>query len=667
MISIESAAEGFVLLADGRKILAHSRRSPCIELGTAENLVKRGKFSYRFRSRKAATAAIRSFKIVENSDGFATVDFDGKLAMAVRQTDGHVRITFSRYESSINYFRLRLAAWPDERIFGCGERFSRLDLKGRRAVLWAQDRGIGRGPGFLRALAGLSRDSGGDREATSFPAAAFVSTKDYWCAIDTDAYTTLDFRRAATVLESWAVPREIAIGACEGAPGTVAAMGAYFGPPPAAPDWIFEGAWLEARGGDEETFRRVEAALDAGVKVAALWSRDWHGAAREGLGPRPIGEYRWDCSLYPDLAGKLSSFRSRGIRFVGHASPLLDPSGEAYKEASALGYCVKSPLGGDYIASSRGVPAAFADLSSREAVAWIKGRLREGLLDSGMSGILADSCEYLPADAVLASGEPASVVHNRWPLLWARACREAIEDSGLSKTAVLLADSGSPGSRRYANAFWSGEQLATFSKYDGLPGSVPAAISFGLSGGGLWHSEAGGAISFAWARRSRDCLERWIEMSAFSPILRVGDGLRPEAAAQPWSDSEAIALLARMSGIYAALKPYHVAAATEFVEDGLPPIRHPWMHYEADPRVGKLSYQYLYGRDLMVAPAMGSRSPLTELYLPQDEWVHLWTSRIFRGGEVSIESPVGYPAVFYRASSPFAPLFDALRRTSRRI
>jgi alpha-glucosidase len=238
--------------------------------------------------------------------------------------------------------------------------------------------------------------------------------------------------------------------------------------------------------------------------------------------------------------------------------------------------------------------------------------------------------------------------------------------------AVLLARSGWLGSSRYVNAFWSGEQLATFSKRDGLPGSVPAALSLGLSGGGLWHSEAGGSLSFAWARRSPECLARWIEMSAFTPILRVGDGRRPEASAQVWSDPSALGLLARMSEVYAALKPYHVAAAAEQLSLGLPPLRHPWIHYEADIQARKLSYQYLYGRDLMVAPSLAPsagarRGPLTELYLPEDEWVHLWTSRSFRGGQVAVESPIGYPAVFYRAASPFASLFDALRRTAKRI
>ena len=90
------------------------------------------------------------------------------------------------------------------------------------------------------------------------------------------------------------------------------------------------------------------------------------------------------------------------------------------------------------------------------------------------------------------------------------------------------------------------------------------------------------------------------------------------------------------------------------------------MHYEADPQTHRLCYQYLYGRDLMVAPALAPKAALTELYLPEDAWVHLWTSRGFRGGHLAVESPLGYPAVFYRAESPFAPLFDALRRTTMR-
>ena len=154
-------------------------------------------------------------------------------------------------------------------------------------------------------------------------------------------------------------------------------------------------------------------------------------------------------------------------------------------------------------------------------------------------------------------------------------------------------------------------------------------------------------------------------MSAFTPFFRGLEGSRPESSAQFWSEPESLPLFARMSEVFAALKPYHIAVAAEQVEGGLPPMRHPWLHYEADPLTQRLSYQYLYGRDLMVAPALSPRASLTELYLPEDDWVHLWSSRSFREGRVSVDSPPGYPAVFYRAASPFAPLFDALRRTAR--
>jgi alpha-glucosidase len=678
MISIEAGPEGFTLSVEGRRVLSHTRRSPCVEIGRSENLVRQSRGSFKLRQRRARSTPLRSFKIVERSDDFAVIDFEGKLSMAARWKEGRLRLSFSRFDSSVNHFRLRLAAWPDERIFGCGERFERLDAKGERVELWVRDRGISRGLGPLRVLANLVSDRGSDRGATPFPVPAFISTRNYWCAVDTSAYTVVDFRRASTVLDSWAVPREVVIGWRESAPEAVADMSLYLGRPPFPPDWSFDGAWIEVRGGIEEMRRRLDAALGAGVKVAAVWARDWCGAAPPGSGAYAMRECSWNRSLYPGLPSEIAALRARGIRFLGCVAPLLDPSGALYAEAAGKGYCVKNAEKKDYMAAALSSPAALLDLTNPAAVAWFKGLMSREMLGIGMSGWLADSGECLPADAVLASGENAAGAHNRWPLLWAKASREAIDaasidgaSAGAPAEAMLLARSGWLGSARYANAFWSGEQLATFSRRDGLPGSVPAALSLGLSGGGFCHSEVGGSLSFAGARRSPECLARWAEMSAFSPILRAGDGQRPESNAQFWSDPALLALLARMSEVYAALKPYHVAVASEMAMGGLPPIRHPWMHYEADPQAQRLSYQYLYGRDLMVAPAFlpraGSRSGhLTELYLPEDEWVHLWTSRSFRGGRVAIESPQGYPAVFYRAASSFATLFDALRRTTKR-
>jgi len=159
---------------------------------------------------------------------------------------------------------------------------------------------------------------------------------------------------------------------------------------------------------------------------------------------------------------------------------------------------------------------------------------------------------------------------------------------------------------------------------------------------------------------------RWTELAAFSPMMRSSEGLWPELNAQPWSDAASLAHFSRMSVIWADLAPYHQEVMEGYRLQGLPPLRHAWLHYEDEAWLHGYADQYLYGRDLLVAPVTLPRRELAKAALPADRWVHLWTSREFRGGEVTIEAPLGYPPVFYRADSEWAGLFEGLRRAARR-
>ncbi len=115
-----------------------------------------------------------------------------------------------------------------------------------------------------------------------------------------------------------------------------------------------------------------------------------------------------------------------------------------------------------------------------------------------------------------------------------------------------------------------------------------------------------------------------------------------------------------MSKLYVYLKPYTNAILEEYYSKGLPPMRHPYLHYEKESKLLQFKYQYLYGRDLLVAPVIRPHVTTWKVFLPQDNWVHLWTGKEFTGGWVSVPSPIGNPPVFYRKNSEFAQFFAEL-------
>lgn len=665
MIALETGPDGFTLAVDGRPVVCHSIRRPCAELGVCgspedgrSGAGREGRVRYR---------PLRKFRIEESGPDSAVVEFEGGLRLSARTTGGALRLDFSRPRDRYDRFRFCLAAVPGESIFGCGERFGPLDLKGRSVTLRVEDRGRGRGFCPLPQPKSLRRTARGP-DSTYFPHPSFVSTERYWVYADAPSYARFDFRSPRrTVLEFRGMPGRIVLGRGGSAAETVSALARQVGRPPAPPGWIRRGVILGLGGGAEEVRRKLEAAREAGVPVAAVWVRDWCGSLSSRQGVQPYWNWTADPESYPDLAGFIASLRAEGVRFLGYVNPFLAADGSLYAEVRDRGYCVRSPFGGDYRFGTGPQQAVLVDLTNPRAFRWMKDLLRDRLLGAGMSGWLADFGECLPEDAVLYSGERPRDAHNRWPVLWARANREAVDEAGAAGETAAFLRSGWAGSPALVSGFWAGAQTGDFNDSTGIASVVPAGLSAGLSGLGFWHFDGGGCVSGSLRARTPECLGRWFEMAAFSPVFRTQEGSRPRTDSQYWTNPRILRHFARMAGIFASLEPYHAATARECLDAGLPPIRHLWIHYEEAPETRRVGHQYLYGRDLLVAPVFRKGQELKEAWLPPDRWVHFWTSRIFRGGQVSLEAPLGYPLVFYREESRFASLFDSIRRTVREL
>jgi alpha-glucosidase len=668
VIRLEAAEDGFAIEIDGRRALCHSTRAPLFEMGSAEPAVRQHKGGFTMRQKKRSRIKAKAWKQVAARDDFIDIEFEGLVRMSVREADGALHISFSRYDQAFNRCTFRLPATPGESIFGCGEQYSRLDLKGSRVPLWSQEQGVGRGHDLITFLANLWGRAGGSWHTSYFGQPSFISTERSYVHVSTSAYCVFDFRRPkVTSLSSWAIPHEIVIGFCDDAPTTLGALSAIVGRQPRLPSWTWEGLWLGAQGGSDEVRSKVDAAKAAGVRTGAVWVQDWCGSRITSFGKQLQWDWKYDNKLYPRLPDDIARYRSEGIRFLGYINPFLSIEGALYAKASKAGYCVKHADGSDYLVTVTSFPAAMVDLFNPDAFAWIKSVIKTEMLGIGMAGWMADFGEYLPTDAILFDGKDPLLAHNEYIVLWAKANAEAIKEAGKSGEALCFLRSGWAGSSSHAPAFWAGDQLVNWSVTDGLASVIPAALSLGFSGSGVWHSDIGGYTTVAWIRRSRELFMRWAEMAAFTPIMRTHEGNRPESNAQFWSDPAILAHFARMSAIWSGLAPYHAETMDCYVSQGLPPIRHTWLHYEDEPELRKLSYQYLYGRDILVAPVTKPGKELAIACLPSDNWVHLWTSREFQGGEVTIEAPLGYPPVFYRASSPWASLFEGLRRSVRKL
>ncbi len=84
------------------------------------------------------------------------------------------------------------------------------------------------------------------------------------------------------------------------------------------------------------------------------------------------------------------------------------------------------------------------------------------------------------------------------------------------------------------------------------------------------------------------------------------------------------ALADRAWGIY--------TQAWEASNTGLPLMRAMWLHYPADERARGLGTQYLWGRDLLVAPVFTPGAVSREVYLPEGRWYDWFTNESHAGG-----------------------------------
>ncbi len=561
--------------------------------------------------------------------------------------------------AGLNRFWFRLHAEVDERVWGCGEQMSYLNLRGRVFPLWTSEPGVGRDKSTaITRQADETGHAGGDYFTTNYPQPTFLSSRLYAAHVETTAYCVFDFHADHFhELQVWALPERIAFHAAPELLGLVEQLSIAFGRPPRLPDWAMRGVIVGLKQG-ARSFALLDSYLDAGVEVSALWCEDWAGVRETSFGTRLFWDWVWNPARYPALPDGIADLRARGIRFLGYVNPYLCVDGTLFGEAEALGLLATDAEGATYRIDFGEFDCGVVDFTKAEACAWFARRVMgENMLGIGLAGWMADFGEYLPVDARLANGD-AKLLHNAWPTIWARVNAEAC--SGTDDVLFFMR-AGFTGVQRYNRLLWAGDQSVDFSRHDGLRTVITGALSSGLLGNPYHHSDIGGYTSLFGNVRTLELLQRWAEMAAFTPVMRTHEGNRPGENLQFHQSPEAMAHLARMVRVHTRLLPLFQELADEAVARGLPMQRPLFLHFPDDARAYDVEDSYLLGADLLVAPVHEAGAAEWTVYLPAGvDWIHLWSGIAHAGGQdVRVAAPVGEPPVFYRQGAAFD--FAALR------
>ncbi len=238
---------------------------------------------------------------------------------------------------------------------------------------------------------------------------------------------------------------------------------------------------------------------------------------------------------------------------------------------------------------------------------------------------------------------------------------------------------GYAGMQRWGGWLWSGDDNAT---WETLTNQVPVGINTGLSGIPFWGTDIGGF--FSTKELTGELYVRWFQFGAFCPIFRSHG--RPSQTRFPWGwntgglgepeaspevkgsalpdlselhNAQVEPICKRYLDLRYRMLPYIYSAARESHETGLPLMRALWIYYSDDARASARGDEYLWGRDMLVAPVTQKGAASRSLYLPSGAWYDFWTNKPVQGGrEIERKVDLATLPLYVRAGAivPFAPV-----------
>ncbi len=245
------------------------------------------------------------------------------------------------------------------------------------------------------------------------------------------------------------------------------------------------------------------------------------------------------------------------------------------------------------------------------------------------------------------SGEriPHSAVHNAYPLLEAWATHDGFKQHDPGGRWFILTRAGFPGVQRYA-ALWTGDNQADWGQ---LEMSVPQLLTLSISGLPFVGSDVGGFGDDA----DPELMVRWTQLGAFYPFFR-NHSSKYSNRREPWVFGEAYERLIREAvKLRYRFLPQLYKLFRQAAEGGEPIIRPLVYEFPEDESTWDLDSEFLVGPNLLVAPVTQPGVRARAVYLPSgSRWLDYWSHEVHSGGGwVLVDAPLERIPIFIRENT----------------
>jgi alpha-glucosidase/alpha-D-xyloside xylohydrolase len=255
-----------------------------------------------------------------------------------------------------------------------------------------------------------------------------------------------------------------------------------------------------------------------------------------------------------------------------------------------------------------------------------------------------------------------------------------------------LQRNGYPGIAQWGGWVWSGD---TESSWKTLEAQIAVGLNYSLSIGPYWGSDIGGF--YPNSELTGELYARWYQFASFCGSFRShgrtwwtrlpwgwgGSDMGPRennntnAAVAPDDrrnilesemNNPAIEPVARQyDELRYRLMPYTYTLAREARDSGLPLMRPLWLHYPDDARARGLGDEFLWGRDLLIAPVYTKGAISRQVYLPQGDWYDWWTHARTAGGRAVTRAVDLATMPIYVRAGAIIPLDPVRQYTSQPV